>query len=293
MTDREPPTGVWDLTSLTSGTPTSPPGAGPPPGVGPPAGPTPKVAPREQAEPAPPVEAAPVARVTSSGEPLPWQIARPAPRRSLPGGVLIGMAAIVVLLIVGVVVVVNMRSPGADAPSADPAAVTTINPVLEPPTDPASTDPATTDPATSPTTDPATSPATADPTAQLEAFYAQDRSSVSFDGQYAAQIASKYPGITDSLQTTDSGSHTFQAADILSEFERLRDSHGSTDHPVVLLKSTDYGKHQMKNGHFLWVTFAIGDFPNKQSVVDWCGTQFSDLTTVELADQCAVRRLEP
>ncbi|MCU7722664.1 hypothetical protein ODJ79_02955 [Actinoplanes sp. KI2] len=235
-------------------------------------------------------------RVTSSGAPLSWQIARPAPGRSLSGGGLIAVAAVVLLLIVGVVVAVvaNGKSPGTGASSADPVAVTTTDPATDPADEPA-TDPvdeSTTDPADEPTTDP-TGESTVDPIAQLETYYAQDRSSVSFDGQYAAQIASKYPGITDSLQTTDSGSHTFQAADILAEFERLRDSHGSTDHPVVLLKSTDYGKHQIKDGHFLWVTFALGDFPSAQSVVDWCNAQFGDLTADELADQCAVRRLEP
>jgi hypothetical protein len=210
----------------------------------------------------------------------------------VPPAALIGVAAAVVLLIVGVVAVVSLRSRGTDAPVADPVMVTTTDPVLDPTTD--SADQPTTDPATTdPTTEVTTEDAAADPSSQLETLYQQDRSTVSFDGQYAAQIASKYPGITDSLQTTDSGSHTFQAADILTEFERLRDQHGSTEHPVVLVKSTDYGKHQIKNGHFLWVTFAVGDFPSKQSVVDWCNAQFGDLSAAELADQCAVRKLEP
>jgi hypothetical protein len=163
--------------------------------------------------------------------------------------------------------------------------------------------PATPDPATtSPTTPPATSsPITSSPTpdrqaaavAELERIYEQDRGSVSFNGQYVAQIASKYPGITDKLQTTADGSHRFEASDILAEYRELSSGHSSSDHPVVLLKSTDYGKHQIKNGHFLWVTFALGDFPSPQSVTVWCDSEFSDLSAAERENQCVARRLEP
>jgi hypothetical protein len=156
--------------------------------------------------------------------------------------------------------------------------------------------PDTTEPTTPPTTSPPPSPTTdvqAEALAELEQIYEQDHDSVSFDGQYVAQIASKYPGITDKLQTTANGSHRFQASDILAEFKELRTGHGSSAHPVVLLKSTDYGKRQLKDGHFLWVTFALGDFPTSRSVTNWCNTEFSDLPPTERANQCAFRRLQP
>jgi hypothetical protein len=73
----------------------------------------------------------------------------------------------------------------------------------------------------------------------------------------------------------------------------LSSGHSSPDHPVVLLKSTDYGKRQIKNGHFLWVTFALGDFPSAPSVTAWCDSEFSDLSTAERENQCAARRHEP
>jgi hypothetical protein len=95
------------------------------------------------------------------------------------------------------------------------------------------------------------------------------------------------------LQTTADGSHRFEASDILAEYRELSSGHSSSDHPVVLLKSTDYGKHQIKNGHFLWVTFALGDFPSPQSVTVWCNSEFSDLSTAERENQCVARRLEP
>ncbi|GID31991.1 hypothetical protein [Paractinoplanes brasiliensis] len=129
--------------------------------------------------------------------------------------------------------------------------------------------------------------------AELEELAAQGLTQVSFRGQYAAQIASKYPGIHDKLQTTAAGSHTFTAADIRDEHRQLASAHSSPEHPVILLRSTDYGKRQQVNGRHLWVTFAIGDFPDRQSVLDWCDNQFAELTADERANQCAVRKLNP
>jgi hypothetical protein len=157
--------------------------------------------------------------------------------------------------------------------------------------------PATSDESSPDTESTSTPSPTADPqaqaTAELEQIYEGDRDSVSFDGQYVAQIASKYPGITDKLQTTANGSHRFLASDILAEFKELKSGHESPAHPVVLLKSTDYGKRQLKNGHFLWVTFALGDFPTSASVTSWCNSEFSDLSQEERVNQCAFRRLQP
>jgi hypothetical protein len=115
---------------------------------------------------------------------------------------------------------------------------------------------------------------------------------VTLDGRYTAQLASKSVGIVDPYQTTASGSHTFQAADILAEHQELRDAttDGAT---VVLLLSTDFGKRQLYRGRPLWVTFALGDFPTGAAVTRWCAARFSDLTGKELLNQCAVRKLEP
>jgi len=127
--------------------------------------------------------------------------------------------------------------------------------------------------------------------AELEQLRQQDVATVVPAGQFVAQIASKHPGIRDPLQTTADGSHVFQATDILAEHQRLRAEHGDTEHPVILLKSTDYGKRQLKDGQPLWVTFAVGDFPDKQAVLDWCADQFSDLGPTELKNQCDARTL--
>ncbi|MEV6846202.1 hypothetical protein [Actinoplanes sp. NPDC051411] len=182
----------------------------------------------------------------------------------------------------------NTGSQAANDQPGVPAIVDTT-------TDPVTPDPITPDPTTpDPTTpDPTTPDPEADALASLEQTYEQDRDTVTFNGQYAAQIASKYPGIVDKLQTAADGTHTFQATDILAEYQQLSTVHGSSDHPVVLLKSTDYGKRQRLDGHFLWVTFALGDFPDAKSVHSWCDAQFASLSTTERDNQCAVRRLEP
>ena len=217
-------------------------------------------------------------------------------------------AAGAVLIAVAAVVVIGLTRPDAAKPNAGPvgpqvATTTTVDPNLNPNTDP------NLSPNTGPTLGPTVGPTAVDPAAppaeatsassaqaalaELGRLSGEGRAQVTFRGQFAAQLASKYPGIVDPMQTTASGSHTFTAADILDEHRRLNADHAGPDHPVILLKSTDYGKRQKVGTHFLWVTFAIGDFPDRQSVLTWCATQFATLTGDERENQCAVRRLDP
>jgi hypothetical protein len=129
--------------------------------------------------------------------------------------------------------------------------------------------------------------------AQLEALRQQDLPTVTFDGRLVAQIASKYPGISDPYQTAADGSHTFRNSDILAEHQRLRGEHGDAAHPVILLRSTDYGKRQLIAGKPLWVTFAVGDFPDRASVLSWCSSHFGHLSATELKNHCDARNLRP
>lgn len=128
---------------------------------------------------------------------------------------------------------------------------------------------------------------------QLDQLTRQDLNQVSLNGQWVAQLASKYPGIIDKIQTTASGSHTFGAADILDEHNRLAQDPANGSAQIVLLKSTDFGIRQLKDGHPLYVTFALGGFGSASAVSTWCRNRFPDLSTSERADQCAVRRLKP
>src|SRR4051794_9550997 len=120
---------------------------------------------------------------------------------------------------------------------------------------------------------------------QLDELTQQDLARVSLNGQWVAQLASKYPGIYDKIQTTPSGSHTFQATDILQEHERLRQDPANGDVEVVLLNSTDFGIRQLYQGHPLYVTFGVGDFGTAQAVRDWCVNRFPDLSDTARANQ--------
>ncbi|SNY65606.1 hypothetical protein SAMN05421748_12885 [Paractinoplanes atraurantiacus] len=245
----------------------------------------------------------------------------PPPRRGI-NGMVVALAVGVLLLLVTGGTIVFLRSGDGDggrtpaaqqqqqttgqAANADPGVPVTREPETtygEPaPAGALPTGADTTEPETEPETETgptavATTPLGAGseqaPVAELEQIWRDDASTISFQGQYAAQIATKYPGIVDPLQTTVHGSHTFMAADILAEHRSLRDAHGSADHPVVLIKSTDYSKRQKINGHFLWGTFAVGHFADADAVHAWCETQFAELTAAKRANQCVPRRLNP
>lgn len=115
---------------------------------------------------------------------------------------------------------------------------------------------------------------------------------LTFEGQWVAQLASKYVGIRDPLQTAANGTHTFQATDIIAESDALAARVGGAK--VVLLSSLDYGKRFHHNGDPLWVTMALSpSFTSRDAVVAWCAEQFSELSGDELANQCMPNRLNP
>jgi hypothetical protein len=237
----------------------------------------------------------------ASGDPPPWIISEPSPASPPPphgsgGGrrPLILVAGLVVLLLLGggAWFVARRLVAPSPAPAPSPIAVATT-PVPVPPDDSgggsgAVVTPTLEDTVTEPAPDPEQSAQ-----ARLDQLAQQDLGRVTLDGEWVAQLASKYPGITDKHQTTSGGSHTFAATDILEEHERLAQDPANGDAEVVLLKSTDYGIRQTVEGHPLYVTFAVGHFTSAAEVSSWCVTRFPDLPTTERANQCAVRRLKP
>ncbi|MFG1607782.1 hypothetical protein [Actinoplanes sp. NPDC049265] len=283
MSDPQPG-GLWNPSAFLTGNqqpaPSTPPSDPPPPDPQPTYDPAPPPDPASPSYPPPPPLYYPA---PSAETPVPPVAPPPGRHRRIGRPPLVAAVVVVTgLIVAGLVFALGDGDhPQAEAGSAGDAPIT-----YQP--EPATTPPPVPDPPVEQTTDPA-----AQAVAELERMNAEDLPSVEFDGQYAAQLASKYPGIEDPLQTTESGSHTFEAADILDEHLRLRRTHGSDDHPVILLKSTDYGKRQRVGTHFLWVTFAVGDFPDRRSVADWCAGQFTSLGRDELANQCAVRTLRP
>ncbi|GIE34335.1 hypothetical protein Ait01nite_073800 [Actinoplanes italicus] len=263
-------------------------------------------------------------RPASSGEsPAPAMPDRldPVPPAKGYGRLPLVVAALAVLLVIGAVTgAVLLRS--SDRPGgADPATETVAQPAGDEggPLDnggrPTGTDPwltntgpttetgatgTETGPATTttetgyPASEPTATPGTeAEALAELDRIRLQDLAAISFESQFVAQIASKYPGIEDPLQKAADGSHIFQASDVLAEHRRLRSQHAATEHPVILLKSTDYGKRQLVDGRALWITLVTGDFPDKQSVLDWCATHFGHLPSDELKNHCDSRNLRP
>ncbi|GAB3277566.1 hypothetical protein [Kineosporia babensis] len=129
---------------------------------------------------------------------------------------------------------------------------------------------------------------------EAEAAAALDRladdglASTTLDGRWVAQLMSKAPGITDAYQTTDTGSSTFAAKDILQEVL------GLYDQPelgyLFVLRSTDYGKQQTYQGQPMWVVFADNGFTSRDDVWSWCQDTLP-YEGDELENACAVRRL--
>ena len=139
---------------------------------------------------------------------------------------------------------------------------------------------------------------TVDPeTAALDELTAMRSASVSrlpYDSRWVAQVASKSVGITDPLQTTQTGSHTFMAADILAESLQARQTVANPAQNVYVVWGTDFGKRsQAPNGLPYWITLVDAGFASKDNVTQWCHTAFAALTPQQLADTCAPRQLTP
>nr|WP_296074097.1 hypothetical protein [uncultured Actinoplanes sp.] len=217
----------------------------------------------------------------------PWTPLPPRNRRPL----IIGVVVVAVLLVAGGAAAVVLRGRDGNEPAvfAEPTVTETAAPGPTVTTE-------TPSPSPTPTVTVTTETPAADPEAaalaELTALRSQDASAVTFDGRYAAQLASKSVGIVDPLQTTESGSHRFGAADILAEHQAIRNAL-SGQARIVLVLSTDYGKRQLYQGKPLWITFALGRFPTKQSVVSWCAGQFPQFTGDELKNHCDARKLNP
>jgi len=171
-------------------------------------------------------------------------------------------------------------APAAQTPVDTPEPVDTpVEPIQSSPT-PASETPS------APTIDPAE-----EAMLLLNARAVADASSITFEGQWVAQLASKYVGITDPLQTASNGT-PFYAADILAESEALASRVGGAR--VVLLDSTSYGSRFNHEGDPLWVTLALSPrFSSKEVVRSWCAEQFPELTGDDLTNQCVPRQLNP
>jgi hypothetical protein len=128
--------------------------------------------------------------------------------------------------------------------------------------------------------------------ARLETMRSAALQTVTLDGRWVAQVASKSIGITDPLQVARNGTHIFYAADILAESESAAAAAGTSR--VLLMHSTDFGKRSTApDGQPYWVTIVDAGFGSADGVNAWCAQTYAALSPAELANACAPRTLSP
>lgn len=126
----------------------------------------------------------------------------------------------------------------------------------------------------------------------LQAQAESDGVRVSKNGQFTAQLSSKWVGTTDPLLRTRSSTHTFYAEDIWYEYQQLKSSVSDAD--VVLLDSRTYGKRVSHNGEPLWVVMALNsNFTSVDGVKAWCKRLYPNLSGDALNNSCMPNRLNP
>lgn len=113
-----------------------------------------------------------------------------------------------------------------------------------------------------------------------------------FQGEWAAQLASKYVGIVDPAQVTSGGSHKFAAVDILAEHDQLQAT--ITGARVLLLDSRSFGVGKSAGGSPYWITVAVDpSFTSADEVLSWCAAQFPTLSGTSLNNHCLPTQLAP
>jgi hypothetical protein len=246
----------------------------------------------------------------SVGPVAPWQPV-PPPRRGR-GGLIAVLVAVVVLVAGGVGWFVwqgmaeeplqrasaGVADEGAgklDGDASAPAGQRPAEPTGEPPSDPAEEESTAPGPSGSGNTGAGSSPAAdleAEALADLDALRAGSLSRVVLDGRWVAQVASKYVGIKDPLQTAANGSHTFFAADILAESRAASARAGGA--AVYVLWGTDFGRHSTgPQGEPFWITLVDAGFGGEDDVTEWCAQTYPELTPEQLDNTCAARTLSP
>jgi len=195
--------------------------------------------------------------------------------------------AIAAALLVAVVAGVTFLVLSAGGRDVDASARNTVAAIVT--ASPTTTDSATPETTTTPESSPTPSDPEAAAIAQLESLREQSLQSVSAHGQWVAQLASKYPGISDDLQASQDGGHVFHAADILAEHLALSTG-ANNGADIVLVLSSDYGTRHTYQGHTLWVTLALDRFESRAQVQAWCQSRFPGFTGQALANRCLPQR---
>nr|NLI51585.1 hypothetical protein [Propionibacterium sp.] len=136
----------------------------------------------------------------------------------------------------------------------------------------------------------ATGPSEEQAVALLEAEHVTGPALARLEGQWVAQLASKYVGIVDPQQVTSSGEHRFTARDIYAEHAALEAR--VTGAKVLLLDSRTFGNRRSFEGEPYWVTVAVDpSFGSADTIVAWCAKQFPELSGTALNNQCLPTQL--
>ena len=127
----------------------------------------------------------------------------------------------------------------------------------------------------------------------LDSLVQADSSSLSYDGRYVAQLASKALGTVDPLDPPPSGSPTWTWLDIHAQHMALRQDPRLSG-GVRVLFSTSFGAAvRTQDGQPYYVTIYDGGFSSASSVESWCQSTFAELPADVLANSCVAARLKP
>lgn len=262
------------------------------------------LAPRFQPTPTPVPHYQPTPTPVPQYQPTPmrppdWPASQPPPPR--PGGsgnkalrsILIVLIATVVLATVAFLVV-RYLEPARQALVNEPSATETTQ-AVQPPTSQPTEQPAPATVVTVTQTAAPPPPPTVDREVaaqqELDRLIAENGARVPINGQWVAMLAGKWVGISDPLQTTSSGSHTFMAADILDEHRAIKNRVSGVE--VVLLDSRTFGERISFEGKPLYVTVGLGSFGSREAVLAWCASQYPEYSGQELENRCTSARLTP
>ena len=128
---------------------------------------------------------------------------------------------------------------------------------------------------------------------RLTALRVDSMKRLPLDGRWVAQVASKWVGVTDPLQTAQNGTHTFYARDILAESLAAQKTVDSPS-KVYVVWGTDFGKKSSgPNGAPIWVTLVDAGYASHDNVLQWCHVTYPNLSPQQLADTCAPRQIVP
>ena len=206
-------------------------------------------------------------------------------RTPIAVGVIVGLLILLAGMVSYLVLGGYLPSNDDKSNAAGPVAATPVSSADSPPAStPSSAAPTSSTPSASSSAD-----KEAAALAELNRRIASDGARVPLNGQWVAMLGGKWVGITDPLQTTSSGSHTFMAADILAEHEAIRSRVSGVE--IVLLDSRTFGNRISHDGAPLYVTIGLGAFGDRDSVLAWCAAQFPEYSGKDLENRCTPSRL--